>query len=350
MSFFNQKGRHRRGTKTQFHQHHHVPITPLTSFCHSSTESSKEKPSEKYNSPSVCNDANCQKERKCYCCYECNNEDGDKTKELRNVVTDVSNNCNLIKPKQENLTYKHVLKTSKRAYENVKSMFSYSDRNKALANKCNVVKVAPMGSTVGVIKNLTDCSDAVVEQETVATVKKSYAHNKYESTFPDLNSGERTDTLKQKVKFENLRDDTTAYYVDENLEGLKYQVTKVAPNSNGVGVSVVNAESYSELYDLAKGFSLCSKDTTDCFINGFLSTDPRESWVQEYTEIDYSNYTTVTDISADGTRFVNKLNEPNAGKSILKTISQSTKASGLSDTRRNYNISKYIRSRFLNLI
>ena len=57
-----------------------------------------------------------------------------------------------------------------------------------------------------------------------------------------------------------------------------------------------------------------------CFINGFLSTDPRESWVQEYTEIDYSNYTTVTDISADGTRFVNKLNEPNAGKSILKTI------------------------------
>ena len=263
----------------------------------------------------------------------------DKTKELRNVVTDVSNNCNLIKPKQENLTYKHVLKTSKRAYENVKSMFSYSDRNKALANKCNVVKVAPMGSTVGVIKNLTDCSDAVVEQETVAAVKKSYAHNKYESAFPDLNSGERTDTLKQKVKFENLRDDTTAYYVDENLEGLKYQVTKVAPNSNGVGVSVVNAESYSELYDLAKGFSLCSKDTTDCFINRFLSTDPRESWVQEYTEIDYSNYTTVTDISADGTRFVNKLNEPNAGKSILKTISQSTKASGLSDTRRNYNIS-----------
>ena len=91
MSFFNQKGRHRRGTKTQFHQHHHVPITPLTSFCHSSTESSKEKPSKKYNSPSVCNDANCQKERKCWCCCEFTDTNS-------NEKTKVSNNQNVDHP------------------------------------------------------------------------------------------------------------------------------------------------------------------------------------------------------------------------------------------------------------
>ena len=37
-------------------------------------------------------------------------------------------------------------------------------------------------------------------------------------------------------------------------------------------------------------------------------------------------------IYQDGTRIINKLNEPNAEKSILKTLSQSTKPSGLVNT------------------
>ena len=179
----------------------------------------------------------------------------DKINDLRKKITDPSycdyKKCNIVKPKEENLTYKHILKAPKRAYQNIKSIFSYTDRNKKLTDKCTHVKSTNTGSNVGVIKNLTECTEVelYVEDDTITPSVKPYSHKKYETGFPDLNSSERTDALKQKTKFENLRDDTTAYYVDENLEGLKYQETKVAPNSNGVGISVVNTSSYSELYD-----------------------------------------------------------------------------------------------------
>ena len=82
MVFFNRGGRHRRGMKSQFH-HHHLPTAPLTSFSHSSPSSQQQQRQHrnKCDSPSVCNDANCQKERKCYCCCEYI-EDSEKTKEL----------------------------------------------------------------------------------------------------------------------------------------------------------------------------------------------------------------------------------------------------------------------------
>ena len=163
----------------------------------------------------------------------------DKISDLRKKIIDPSNcnneKCNIIKPKEENLTYKHVLKAPKRAYQNIKSIFSYADRNKKLTDACSNVKTTTIGSNVGVIKNLTECTEVelCVEDDTITSSTKSYSHKKYESDFPDLNSSERTDALKQKTKFENLRDDTTAYYVDENLEGLKYQETKVAPDKGG---------------------------------------------------------------------------------------------------------------------
>ena len=230
------------------------------------------------------------KERNTLRTFTNNNQEkfsSDKIYDLRKIVTDPSycdyKKCNIVKPKEENLTYKHILKAPKRAYQNIKSIFSYSDRNKKLTDACSDVKT----TNVGVIKNLTECTEVeiYVEDDTITSSTKPYSHKKYESDFPDLNSSERTDILKQKTKFDNLRDDTTAYYVDENLEGLKYQETKVAPNSNGVGISVVNTSSYSELYDLAKGFSLCSRDTTECFIEGFLNTDPKQSWVQEFPSL-----------------------------------------------------------------
>ena len=79
MIFFNRGGRHRRGMKSQFH-HHHLPPAPLTSFSHSSPSSQQQQRQhrDKCDSPSVCHDANCQKERKCYCVCDCNEE----TKEL----------------------------------------------------------------------------------------------------------------------------------------------------------------------------------------------------------------------------------------------------------------------------
>ena len=87
MVFFNRGGRHRRGMKSQFH-HHHLPTAPLTSFSHSSPSSQQQQRQHrnKCDSPSVCNDANCQKERKCYCCCEYI-EDSEKTKELETCKT-----------------------------------------------------------------------------------------------------------------------------------------------------------------------------------------------------------------------------------------------------------------------
>ena len=68
MIFFNRGGRHRRGMKSQFH-HHHFPTAPLTSFSHSSPSSQQQlqqqrQHRDKCDSPSVCNDANCQKEKR----------------------------------------------------------------------------------------------------------------------------------------------------------------------------------------------------------------------------------------------------------------------------------------------
>ena len=79
ITFFSRGGRHRRGMKPQFHHH----PTSQTLVSHSSPSSQR----NKCDSPSVCDDANCQKDRKCCCCCEFDDVDGcGKTKELNNQL------------------------------------------------------------------------------------------------------------------------------------------------------------------------------------------------------------------------------------------------------------------------
>lgn len=224
-------------------------------------------------------------------------------------------------------------------------MFSYSERNKSLTEKCTKVNVKPSGSTTGVIKKMTDCSNTETEYEAeyeaeskaeseITISKISYSKNtSYEQDYPTLDAGEFTDVVRQKTKFQNLKDDATILYNDKNNDALKYQETKIDDTGE-----MNYAESYSQLYDLAKGSTLCGRDTTECFLNTFVNVDPKDSWASEYTELNFTGYTNVSDISSDGTRVLNKLNEPSVENTMLKKISQSTKPTGLIGMP-NYNIS-----------
>ena len=87
-----------------------------------------------------------------------------------------------------------------------------------------------------------------------------------------MDSSQYTEVIKQKTKFNNLRNDVVDFNKGQQ-DALKYQETTIHENGD-----LKNVKNYSELYDLTKGYTICTRDTTDCFAKEFLGIDPNETY------------------------------------------------------------------------
>jgi len=115
----------------------------------------------------------------------------DKTKNIKNLVIDNSNSCNIIKPIQDKLTFTSKQQLSQRAFESSNTFLTTSDRLKKLKNKCTEVTLNQSGSTTGIIQNTRDCSDTSITSDTISEKSAPYPVRTYESDVPTLDANQR---------------------------------------------------------------------------------------------------------------------------------------------------------------